>query len=82
MLRYGLPDPLPPVGVAMRALTRKEAQEEERRQAIGMVGLVLPIAGTLLQMVLRSPAASSPTHVLLRPGEASPSRTVRLVQLP
>jgi hypothetical protein len=53
MFRYGLPDHLQlhRFGVVLKALTDKEAHEEERRRAVGMVGLVFFAAGTILQAI-------------------------------
>jgi len=51
MVRYGLPHSLPVLGLIRKALTEKEASEDDRRHMTGAVGLVLLVLGTLLQMV-------------------------------
>lgn len=51
MLRYRLPDNLPRLGVILQALTTRDTAEDERRKAIGMIGLVLLVVGTLLQII-------------------------------
>jgi hypothetical protein len=51
MLRYRLPDNLPRLGIVFRTLTSKELAEDERRRAIGMIGLVCFVVGTLLLIV-------------------------------
>jgi len=50
MLRYGLPDhmQLHRLNVVLKSLTDREAHETERRKAIGMIGLVIFTAGTIL----------------------------------
>ena len=51
MVRYGLPYSLPILGLLRKALTEKEATEEDRRHMKGAIGIVLLILGTLLQIV-------------------------------
>ncbi len=51
LTRYGAPFPLPRLGLVVRTLTATEADEEERRKALGFVGLVVFVVGTLLQIV-------------------------------
>ena len=51
MVRYGLPYSLPILGLLRRALTEKEATQEDRRHMLGAIGFVLLILGTLLQIV-------------------------------
>ena len=51
MVRYGLPYSLPILGLLHKALTEREATQEDRRHMLGAVGIVLLILGTLLQIV-------------------------------
>ncbi len=51
MVRYGLPYSLPILGLIRKALTEKEASEDDRRHMTGAVGLVMVTLGTLLQIV-------------------------------
>jgi hypothetical protein len=51
MVRYGLPYSLPILGLLRKALTEKEATEEDKRHMLGAVGFVLLVLGTLLQIV-------------------------------
>ena len=51
MVRYGLPHQLPVLGLISRALSEKEANEDDRRHMTGAIGLVLLLLGTLLQIV-------------------------------
>ena len=51
MVRYGLPYSLPILGLIRKALTEREATEEDQRHMIGAIGLVLLVLGTLLQIV-------------------------------
>jgi hypothetical protein len=51
MVRYGLPYSLPILGLLRRALTEKEATQEDRRHMLGAIGFVLLLLGTLLQIV-------------------------------
>lgn len=51
MVRYGLPYSLPILGLLRRALTDKEADEDDKRHMLGAVGLVLLVLGTLLQII-------------------------------
>jgi hypothetical protein len=51
MVRYGLPYSLPILGLIRKALTEKEASQEDRRHMTGAIGLVLLVLGTLLQIV-------------------------------
>jgi hypothetical protein len=51
LLRYGLPFPLPRLGIVLKALTSTEVREEERRHALGFIGLVAFVVGILLQLV-------------------------------
>jgi hypothetical protein len=50
MVRYGLPYSLPILGLLRKALTEKEATEEDKRHMLGAIGIVLLILGTLLQI--------------------------------
>lgn len=51
MVRYGLPYSLPILGLLRKALTEREATQEDRRHMLGALGIVLLILGTLLQIV-------------------------------
>jgi hypothetical protein len=51
MVRYGLPYSLPILGLIRKALTEKEATEEDKRHMTGAIGFVLLLLGTLLQIV-------------------------------
>ncbi|MEP7241873.1 MAG: hypothetical protein ABI697_13390 [Devosia sp.] len=51
MVRYGLPYSLPILGLLRKALTEKEATEEDKRHLLGALGFVLLALGTLLQIV-------------------------------
>lgn len=51
MVRYGLPYSLPILGLLRKALTEKEATQEDRRHMLGALGIVLLVFGTLLQIV-------------------------------
>jgi hypothetical protein len=51
MVRYGLPYSLPILGMIRKALTEKEATQEDGRHMLGAVGFVLLSLGTLLQIV-------------------------------
>jgi hypothetical protein len=57
MVRYGLPYALPILGLLRKALTEREATQDDQRQMLGAVGVVLLVLGTMLQIV----------SVLLRP---------------
>ena len=51
MVRYGLPYSLPILGLIRKALTEKEADEDDKRHMMGAVGLILLLLGTLLQII-------------------------------
>lgn len=51
MVRYGLPNNLPRLGQIVVALTGKDVREDERRKALGFLGLVALVAGTVLQVI-------------------------------
>jgi hypothetical protein len=51
MVRYGLPYSLPILGLIRRALSEKEADEDDKRHMLGASGLVLLVFGTALQIV-------------------------------
>jgi hypothetical protein len=46
MFRYGIPAKLPRLGEVAKALSDKDAAEDERRRALGFVGL-----GTFTQII-------------------------------
>lgn len=50
MVRYGLPYSLPILGLLLKALTEEEANEDDRRQLRGAMGLILMVFGTALQI--------------------------------
>lgn len=50
MIRYDLPFHLPPVPALVRALTEQDANEDDRRNLIGLGGLLLFCVGTILQI--------------------------------
>lgn len=50
MIRYDLPWHLPPVARLLRALTEQESSEDDRRNVIGLGGLLLFFVGTLFQI--------------------------------
>ena len=51
MVRYGLPYSLPILGLIRKALTEREATEEDQRHMLGAIGFVLLALGTILQIV-------------------------------
>ena len=51
MVRYGLPYRLPILGLISKALTEKEANEDDKRHMLGAIGFIVLLLGTLLQIV-------------------------------
>ena len=51
MLRYGIPATLPRLGEVAKALSDKDTAEDERRKALGFVGIVVFGVGTFLQII-------------------------------
>lgn len=51
MVRYGFPYSLPLLGLIRKALTEKEADQDDRRHMVGALGLILLTFGTALQIL-------------------------------
>jgi len=51
MVRYGFPYSLPLLGLIRKALTEKEADEDDKRHMMGAFGLILLVFGTTLLII-------------------------------
>ena len=51
MVRYGFPYSLPLLGLIRKALTEREADQDDRRNMIGALGLILLTFGSALQIL-------------------------------